>query len=239
MTTKVLLAAGCSYTDANFYSKPYNTSTIMWPELLSQELGMKVINTGLTGSCNRTIINRAIDQIIESKPEITCVLLTSWDRFTLGNEIWTPWSYISYLLGIFKSNHIDNGNIKAVTKAKIIKDMLPFMNAREMVKETNKYIKRLEYICKINGSQLILKQGLKPWTHDWNMQNATAFQFKDEYPQFFVDDEKILSLIENTEWLDQYLGNDQRLGPEDGHPNQSGQIYLKERFRECIDLSVI
>ena len=82
-----LLAAGCSYTDANFKSDVDPTidcSFPKWPELLGNRLGMsEVVNVGRCGAGNDCMFEQCYDQIIAKKPKLVCILLSGWDRHTV------------------------------------------------------------------------------------------------------------------------------------------------------------
>ena len=73
-----LLAAGCSYTDANFKSDVDPTidcSFPKWPELLGNRLGIsEVVNVGRSGASNEYMFEQCYDQIIAKKPKLGLVI---------------------------------------------------------------------------------------------------------------------------------------------------------------------
>ena len=86
-----LLAAGCSWTDANFTSHVDSTidcSFPKWPEALAKQLGIsEVVNIGISGGSNDYMFDRCYDKIIAQKPKMVCILLSGWDRHTIFNYI--------------------------------------------------------------------------------------------------------------------------------------------------------
>jgi hypothetical protein len=86
-----LLAAGCSWTDANFKSDVDPTidcSFPKWPELLGNRLGIsEVVNVGICGAGNDYMFEHCYDQIIAKKPKLVCILLSGWDRHTIFDYI--------------------------------------------------------------------------------------------------------------------------------------------------------
>ena len=78
-----LLAAGCTWTDANFksYFDDIDCSFPKWPEVLGKQLGIsEVVNVGMSGAGNDLMFARCFDKMIAKKPELVCILLSSWDR---------------------------------------------------------------------------------------------------------------------------------------------------------------
>lgn len=97
---KYILAAGCSFTAANWFSVDYpdfDASYPKWPAILGDKLGVdNVVNLGKSGACNELIINRVIDHILhEEKPWLVVIGLSECIRFTPYN--WQPVN--PYVLG--------------------------------------------------------------------------------------------------------------------------------------------
>lgn len=84
-----LLAAGDSWTDANFKSDllpKYDCSFPKWPKLLGDKLKMsEVVNVGRCGASNDWIFNRCYDEIAKRKPKLVFVLLSGWSRHSIFN----------------------------------------------------------------------------------------------------------------------------------------------------------
>lgn len=83
---KILLAAGCSYTDRNYLSLDTTAKERggwkMWPEIVADSLNLRCINVGVSGSNNDFIFNSIMDSIAEYGKEIDtiAVLWTTADR---------------------------------------------------------------------------------------------------------------------------------------------------------------
>lgn len=91
--TKYLLAAGCSYTDANWKSNlelDYDCSFKKWPELLGNKLDLPVVNLGKSGIDNSMIFNNALKKIVEDHENIrlVCIGWTESLRFNLYHKIY-------------------------------------------------------------------------------------------------------------------------------------------------------
>lgn len=103
-----LLAAGCSWTDANFKSEVDPTidcSFPKWPELLGNRLGIsEVVNVGICGASNDYMFDHCYDQIIAKKPKLVCILLSGWDRHAVFDYI----SCLSTDLLVYKMNNEKN-----------------------------------------------------------------------------------------------------------------------------------
>ena len=84
-----LLAAGDSWTDANFQSNivpDVDCSFPKWPVLLGKQLGIsEVVNVGKSGGSNSYMFQQCYDKIIAKKPKLVCILLSGWDRRNLFN----------------------------------------------------------------------------------------------------------------------------------------------------------
>jgi len=77
-----LISLGCSWTDQNFDS---NVRIETWPHVLGRKLGYDVVNLGLAGSGNSSIMKQGIDGIAKHKPDMICVAWTSHDRIDFWN----------------------------------------------------------------------------------------------------------------------------------------------------------
>lgn len=88
VTKKKLLAAGCSYTDKDFYSADKTIDECdkggwaMWPELMSNELGLGCVNLGKSGASNKYIFDKVFDHIYSNdNVGLVVVMWSGWDRF--------------------------------------------------------------------------------------------------------------------------------------------------------------
>ena len=95
---KKLLASGCSWTDANFFSHleflpdEKRGGWPMWPELIGKELGLEVINSAKQGRGNQYIGQSIIDNIIEygDQVELVTIMWTQVDRVDIYNSTQIP-----------------------------------------------------------------------------------------------------------------------------------------------------
>ena len=94
---KILLSAGCSWTDKNFISSDKDipvedrSGWQMWPEIIANKIGMKSINAGLSGSSNKDIFDSVVDNLNTHKNiGMVIIMLSSWDRIRYMGEVKFP-----------------------------------------------------------------------------------------------------------------------------------------------------
>lgn len=82
--TKLLIAGGCSNTDSLYSGYTWN-GIITWPEIIAQDFGWDLINTGKIGSGNDTIENRVYDEVSNNldRDTVVCVMWSSPTRVSL------------------------------------------------------------------------------------------------------------------------------------------------------------
>ena len=89
MAKKILLASGCSYTDANYRSSDpdIDPNWPMWPELMANELDLRCVNVGRSGQGADYILNSIIDQIAiyGNRIDTVAILWTTGDRLPFFN----------------------------------------------------------------------------------------------------------------------------------------------------------
>jgi len=177
MGKKVLIAAGCSYTDSKFYSQDETLSEEkrggwpMWPELLADHLSLKCINTGKCGASNDFIINSVINEIAKNADNVdtVAVLLTGSERYELFNYHLNPPVELNVRL---KENHpfpafsyledIGIGYINANYWSSEYFDPLTY---KTIINNWVNKILILIKLCKAYNIKLILMQGLEPFDY--------------------------------------------------------------------------
>jgi hypothetical protein len=87
MAKKLLITGGCSYTDPNYLTNDKNLSQVrsawkMWPEYLGKALELEVVNTGVSGSSNETILHNLLEKLYLYKDRVdtVAVMWTGMDR---------------------------------------------------------------------------------------------------------------------------------------------------------------
>lgn len=91
-SSKYILAAGCSFTDSNFESRPHpymDVSFPKWPEILGEYLDLDVVNIAKSGIGNDKISRKVITHILKNHKKIELVVIgwTEIQRFALYNEL--------------------------------------------------------------------------------------------------------------------------------------------------------
>lgn len=91
MAKKILLSAGCSWTDKSFYSWDESIDDSqrggwpMWPEIVADKANLKSVNLGKCGTNNKSIFDSIVDYIVTNNTdsiEMIIVVWTDWDRFS-------------------------------------------------------------------------------------------------------------------------------------------------------------
>lgn len=90
-----LLASGCSFTTENYVDKTLNSYSVpkpppwkMWPQLIGETMGIDVVNLGRDGADNSYICNSVYNAIVtRGNPELIMLGLSSWDRYTIYDEM--------------------------------------------------------------------------------------------------------------------------------------------------------
>jgi WD40 repeat protein len=91
-SSKYILAAGCSFTDPDFTSRPHpdmDTSFPKWPEILGEYLDLDVVNIARSGCGNDYISRKVITHILKNYEKIELVVI-GWSeiqRFHIYNEL--------------------------------------------------------------------------------------------------------------------------------------------------------
>ncbi len=167
-----LLAAGCSWTDANFKSDvgpPTDCTFPKWPELLGKQLGIrKVKNVGSSGASNTYIFNKCYESIVEKKPELVCILLSTWDRVSIFN-------YHINLYYLLQQSHVVNSGIGTYDEwtemykkyyqhlDRLVTEVWnSHINVDDIVNENLKNIMLFQDFCDKNKINYIIMQGIGP-----------------------------------------------------------------------------
>lgn len=81
MAKKILLAAGCSYTDKTFFSQDDSLSDSerggwqMWPEIMSENLDLECVNVGQSGAGNDHIFNQLVHHLSVHRDNIDTIAI--------------------------------------------------------------------------------------------------------------------------------------------------------------------
>lgn len=86
---KILLTAGCSWTDKDFISTDTSipmeqrAGWNMWPEIIANKMNMKSVNMGKCGADNKHIFDSIVDSLYKHKEiGMVIIMFSSWDRFS-------------------------------------------------------------------------------------------------------------------------------------------------------------
>jgi hypothetical protein len=80
----MIYANGCSFTSGWPDEEIYGHRQYAWPHLLSLRLGEDILNDARAASSNYRIYRRTFDYILNHKPKIAIICITSWLRRERG-----------------------------------------------------------------------------------------------------------------------------------------------------------
>ena len=95
----LMIAGGCSFTDANFTSlfhDDLDTSWDKWPAIFGKKHEFEVLNVGKSGSGNAHICQSVINAVNENpSTELVLVLWSGWDRIRVYRTNFCPIGVLS------------------------------------------------------------------------------------------------------------------------------------------------
>ena len=187
MSKKILLAAGCSYTEESFFSMD---NTIpdeqrggwpMWPEILGDTLGLDVINVGLSNAGTDYMFDSIIKQIsiYGDRIDAVAVLWSGCERFQLFNwRINPPMELrLAYEPGKIARNSkpfvfMDDIWGKKLSVAYWASKRFSKNTYKTMIENHLSKILAIMKICKGCGIKVIMYQGVMPFDN-------SAYNFKE------------------------------------------------------------
>jgi hypothetical protein len=178
----VLLAAGCSFTGYETYSKNIHVvepiDFELWPNIVANELGMECLNIGRCGASNDYISSTVMETILNRDDiDAVYILLTDWLR-TNTFEI-AGWDL--HIAGqpntLISDDNIPNHQDSIIARHKNVKQRMAVLEIFKDLHETcpaenlidsiikhavYKNIVPLQHICKLRNIPLKIMQGLTP-----------------------------------------------------------------------------
>lgn len=260
--SKILLAAGCSYTDNNYLSldstAPERGGWKMWPEIVAKELNLVPVNIGVSGSNNDFIFNSIMDiiAIIGDQIDTVAVLWTTADRLPFFYHTLHPFAemYIQNMnsrsddLQSWMDNRPGGSIVEEFFRGKNFNlDLM--MN--HWMKGTLRKMFQLMQICDHMGYKLVMAQGPayfseKPF-NDTNPPKRITTEMKTSAfmnNSYFTYLEKHRNRIIGWPFLPELGGWDLDLfrskyqnttvSEKDFHPNRYGQEIFADLFLNKI-----
>ncbi len=192
-----LLAGGDSFTDANFHvhgNPQYDVSFPKWPAILAEKLKIPtVVNTAQMGGSNELIFEKIFDNIVNKKPQVIALLLTSWDRTTPYGTPVNPFEVAELLLrhqedpnDPYINSLLDIGNKEWLLSRYVLQHHI---DVKEIVNSNLRMIHTLQETCKELSIKLLVAQAFDPIrysatsnlhklgidVHDYNIKYRPAF----------------------------------------------------------------
>lgn len=176
MAQKILLATGCSFTDKDFKSldgslpPEQSGGWPMWPELMGDELGLKVINRGLSGRGADHMLDSIVDEIAiyGDRIDTVAVLWSSCDRWPFFDATWNPFTDLTEGL-FFHGDNIkdwqDGWNVKGTMKRVWESKGFNSHVYTRMIENQLRKMCAVVDICKANNIKLIMNQGVAYFSH--------------------------------------------------------------------------
>lgn len=168
-----LLAAGDSWTDADFISEIDQTidcSFPKWPEVLGKQLGIsKIVNVGRCGGSNDLAFARCYDRIIIEKPKLVCILLSGWDRRSIFNYELNTFTLLQ-AQELYRAKNIPPELIGYLSFFKDNKEAIDFSfdlwkrytTVASLMDNTLRNIFLFQSFCEHHKINYLIMQGLKP-----------------------------------------------------------------------------
>ena len=254
---KLLLAAGCSYTDRRFISTDSTAKTRggwpMWPEIMGKAINLKTVNIGQSGISNQAIFNSIVDGINRYGDDIdtVSVLWTSFDRMQFFYSNVIPFAELHIHNMPNKSEDLKNWMDKRPHGDSIVRFMgnhhLDLERLiRHWIVESLRYMSLVIDLCNSRGYKLVMGQGpsaLEPSPfNNFSDRKITSEMVMSQYMNnpYFKILEKNKSSIIGWPFMSQVGGWDFDLyrsshshttvSDKDYHPNEHGQQIFADLF---------
>jgi len=260
--SKILLTAGCSYTDKNYLSldttAPERGGWPMWPDIVAKNLNLVPVNVAVSGSNNDFIFNSIMDSIAILGDEIDtiAVLWTTADRLPFFYHTIHPLTEM-YIHNLDNKSDILQSWMNNRPSGSIVEEFFnnKSFNIDAMVeywmKGTLRKMFQLIQICKYMGYKLIMAQGPayfseKPFNDTFPSNPITsemktkAFMNNSYFTYLEKYRNKIIGwpiLPEINGWdMDLYRSkfDNTTVSDKDFHPNRHGQEIFANLFLNKI-----
>jgi len=242
--TRLLIAGGCSVTDKNFYFDSHQYDMKVWPDIIGEELGIDVLNVGVSGAGNDYIANSVMDAIVDNQDkELTVMVLWS------GANRLNFWDACHHV-------HVPNNNLGIDESCAImidknnrtpIKHVYNYIEANEWNLETDLAVLNYNLRCMFRLTEFCEKRSINFYQMSWasivaNIMNGFAEEeilgkkrYAERYaklidavpknryysPKYFGTQ----SFRDNSKWVD-----DESMQIDFGHPNEKGHEWIAAGF---------
>ena len=254
MNKEILLTAGCSWTDKDFYSTDYTITDEkrggwpMWPEIIANGFNLKSINLGLCGTDNLSIFE-SISKKVNENDRIKYVVIawTSWDRFTYKGKQKFPIGsfYISHDKDAMKTRKIYQAQeeFEDFFFSMTLKSVKTY--SAEVVNNNMRYMFLLSELLKSKNIPYLFFQALSPFPlFLLNDIEGLKFKYEDKdylkslisspHHKFINSNKNIIGYpfmkVFNGYNLNHILNDDEYISELDKHPNRQGQIKISNHI---------
>jgi hypothetical protein len=248
--SKLLIVGGCSNTDPNWPSYRSNNIT-MWPELISKELGIEVLNTSKVGSSNDRICNMIMDAVIDNQDRdlLVMILWSSHNRLNIFDEDYfvkpttkasslTLYGYNQYKLVEYTTEYMreeytyDKHKIFDIDKDVLNYNLRAIWKLNNFLKERNIEFYQVQAFSLVNH---IIWMG--PFFEDEKLSFKEK-EFQKEREAKLIEYAPTNRYFDESYFTTQHWRNNSLfledssmvIGKDDYHPNQIGQEWLANTF---------
>ena len=247
---KILLTAGCSYTDKNFQSLDTTAANrggwSMWPELMSAELNLQCVNVAKSGISNDTIFNNLMDAIVEygDKIDTVAVMWTTGDRIPFFYETIIPLAELHIRNMTNRSDDLDRWMDNRPAGNAVLEFFdNPKFDMNKMLEHcmvsTLRKMYELIQVCKVNNYKLVMAQGpayFDETPFGSKVDKVSPFINNQYFNQLEKHRDKIIGwplLSDLGGWdldLRRAAYQDTTVSEKDYHPNAFGQKIFADLF---------
>lgn len=237
MAKKILIAAGCSYTDKNYQScdPDVKVDWPMWPELLANRLDLKCVNYGRSGAGCDNIFDGVLEGIETYKDRVdtVAVLWSGSDRIPIFSYNLNPLVEIRP-----DPDHSDPfswmGDIGWGSLSKIYFNSPHFLRDREYKNMIHSQLRKMSTIiklCKYHDIKLVMAQGL--WLFDYHAINQ-AVKEKGVPESCDIHFPEVFDLMTNNPYFENLEKNRKHVIGWPFHPNLGGYCFDELRFGDRV-----
>lgn len=230
MTKKLLIAAGCSFTDQE-YPEYIKNNIFTWPRLVADEMCWDLINVGKKGCSNEYIENAVYDAICDHK-ERDIIVMCLWTSPARIN----PFSEFNFNITISNSRHAKSNpvciTLKNLFKLHYESDYSEL--DKLVANHSLRIIRKIKDICNMKNIPNYHLAGLP-------FSEATSVAPEEELKNRSIRHDKLYRYLkEKKELIDNWntgiidFKNSEFL-LKCSHPNQKGQDFIASTFMKKYD----
>ena len=180
-----IIVGGCSFTDKNMprHAKPNAMDFKMWPEVLGEVTEREVINVGVCGSGNRSILHNVVKEVLKHNPKDIDAVIVAWSEWTRqdilsDNKDYTDYPFRTILPRVsdVKDSFTKDSIVDSETKVDSYYDMLEtkFPKDIDIMNDNLQIMYMFQCFCNENHLNFLQMQMLPTYNKFRKESNTTA-----------------------------------------------------------------